>query len=94
MEVQNAEEDFFKSEWFLSRPEIIQNLCRQFPPNTEVVIKDTMQIGYLYSYFEDGTISVGIDAERSFVEGGHISVFGPNEDYRVFGLKPGDVEVK
>lgn len=80
------------TEWYKTRPKVIQKLIRQFPPDCTVRLVKTGQFGTPYSYFEDGTLSAVIDAHRSFSEGGCVSVFGPEEDYRVFGLKPEDLE--
>lgn len=82
----------FESEWFKTRPKVIQDLCRQFPPESEVRIIGTGQIAYIYSYFEDGTLSVIVDAKRSFEEVGRVSAFGTEKSYRVFGLKPKALE--
>ena len=57
-----------------------------------VRLLSTGQIGYIYSYFENGTLSVVIDAEKSFLWSGCRSVFGTEENYRVFGLYPKDIE--
>ncbi len=86
------ESTVFESEWYKTRPEIIQKLVRQFPPECTVRLKETGQIAQIYSYFENETLSVIIDAYRSFVLSGWTSFFGIEENYRVFGLKPDQLE--
>ena len=65
-------------DWYNSRPPIIQNLIKKFPPNKYYKVQGGMFKGRLYSYSEDGTMTVDIDS--------------PIMPRRVFGLKPEDLE--
>lgn len=66
--------------WFITRPKIIKDMIGQFPPYCKVRIKSTGQTAHLYSYNEDGTLTVTVQASTEFLP------------YRVFGLKCDDLE--
>jgi len=70
------------NEWVTSRPEVIQDLCRRFPPYNLYRLKTTGSRVTLYSYSEDGTITVNITGEYNAL------MF----DRQVFGIKPEDLE--
>jgi len=59
----------------------------------KVKIKTTGQIGYLYSRFDDGTVSVIVDAEESLEKSGVTTVGIYPENHKVFGLEIGDIEM-
>lgn len=69
-------------EWVGTRPEIIQDLCRRFPLYNLYRLKSTGQKVTLYSYSEDGTITVNVTEEYNAI------MF----NRRVFGIKPEDIE--
>jgi hypothetical protein len=68
--------------WVASRPECIQDLCRRFPPDRLYRLKSSGHRVTLYSYCEDGTMTVIVSGEYNAV------AFGRN----VFGIKPEDLE--
>ncbi len=70
------------SEWVKSRPEIVQDLCKRFPPYNLYKLKSTGHKVTLYSYSENGTLTVNVSGEYNAV------VF----DRQVFGIKPEDLE--
>lgn len=69
-------------EWVASRPKIIQDLCRRFPPYNLYYLKDPGQKVTISSYFRDGTLKVNVTGEYNAV------MF----DREVFGIKPEDLE--
>lgn len=77
--------DIQQTEWYLSRPELIRKLIDKFPPSASVLIKETMQTAYVYSWNEHNTISVIIKRGENAVNA------LPGETYRVFGYKPEDL---
>lgn len=71
------------SDWVNSRPAVVQDLCRRFPPNhTYRVGRATCRIT---SYSEDGTVTVLVDAKDN-----------PHElipfTRKVFGVTPDELE--
>ena len=69
-------------EWVATRPPIIQELCKKFPPNRLYKLKSSNHRVTLYSYNEDGTMTVIVSGEHNAV------MF----ERRVFGIKPEDLE--
>ncbi len=70
------------NKWVESRPPIIQDLCRRFPPYNLYKLESTGQRVTIYSYSEDGTLTVNITGEYNIV------MF----DRQVFGIKAKDIE--
>ena len=74
-------------EWLADRPQVIQDMARSYPPDQRYALTHEhglQQIGYIYSYAEDGTVTVIFPIEwNPWQEGGR----------RVFGIKPTDLEV-
>jgi len=70
------------NEWVSSRPQIIQDMCKKFPPYNLYRLKNTGHKVTLYSYSEDGTVTVNVSGEYNAV------MF----DRRVFGIKPYNLE--
>jgi len=79
-------EDFKQTQWFKNRPKKIKKLICEFPYASTVMIKDTLQFAYVYSWFEDMTVSVIIMQE----DNPHTRNALP-DTYRVFGYKPTDL---
>lgn len=75
---------FEETEWFESRPACIQELIREIPPGEYVMI-GTGQHVHVYSYSEDGTVTVVVDVAKTLKEGGRVLL---PEDYSVFGVSP------
>jgi hypothetical protein len=69
-------------EWVASRPPIIQEMCRRFPPCNLYRLKTTGSRVTLYSYSENGTLTVNVTGEYNAV------MF----NRQVFGIKPDDLE--
>lgn len=68
--------------WIGSRPEMIQEMARKFPPDTLFRMKSTGHIVRPTAYNEDGTLTVYVGPEYNFV------FFARN----VFGVKQEDLE--
>jgi hypothetical protein len=50
-------------EWVATRPESVQELCKKLPGNKLDRIKKTLQCCTIYSYHENGTLTVRISPE-------------------------------
>ena len=69
-------------EWVKTRPESVKKLCHQFPPNRLYLLKSSGHRVTVYSYNENGTMTVNISGEFNAV------MF----DRRVFGIEPDELE--
>ena len=69
------------NKWLEGRPPIIQDLCKKFPPDRLYLYKPTNHRVTLYSYSEDGTMTI-------VVSGDYNAVVFPRQ---VFGIKPEDL---
>lgn len=69
-------------EWVASRPPEVQELCKRLPPDRLYRMSPNGERVTVFSYNEDGTVTVEIRAEYNMV------VFERN----VFGVKPDDLE--
>lgn len=69
-------------DWVASRPECIQTMCRQFPPDRLYRIKNTGHRVTLYSYSEDNTMTVIVAGEYNLI----------SFPRKVFGIKPDDLK--
>ena len=69
-------------DWVSTRPQIIKDLCKRFPPYNLYRLKDSGHRVTLYSYFDDGTMIVNVSGKYNAV------MF----DRQVFGIKPEDLE--
>lgn len=70
------------NEWVSTRPESVRNLCRQLPTGRLYRLKTSEHRVTIYSYSEDGTVTVNLSGEYNAV------VF----ERQVFGIKPEDLE--
>lgn len=66
-----------REDWILSQPPDIQKMIRKFPPNL-LYQMDTGNRCLIYSYSEDGTVTVSVTGEYNYV------IFSR----RVFGIDP------
>ncbi len=82
-----AEPDLWER-WVATRPPVIQELARRFPPTRTYVLRTTTQIVHIISYYENGTMKVGVVP----AENPHLVCALP-EPYEVFGIEPADLEV-
>ena len=73
------EADWLK--WVETRPESIRKMCRDFPPNKLYKLNTTGHRCMIYSYSEDGTMTVNVTGEYNFV------IF----ERAVFGIRPEDL---
>lgn len=70
------------AEWIKSRPPVIQAMCEKLWPNRLYRLKTTNQRVTLYSYSENGTVTVNITGEYNLTD----------FDTHVFGINPEDLE--
>jgi len=68
-------------EWVSTRPECIQKLCKSHPSNKLYRLADSGHRVTLYSYSEDGTLTVNVSGDYNLVA----------FDRQVFGIKPEDL---
>ena len=70
------------NEWVATRPPVVQELCTRFFPDRLYRLKSSGHRVTLYSFSEDGTITVNITGEYNVI------MF----DRQVFGINPADLE--
>lgn len=70
-------------EWVASRPPMIQEMCRKYPPDRLYRMKSTGRLVTMYSYSEDGTVTVNVSSNHNE---------GLFFDRSVFGVDPADLE--
>jgi hypothetical protein len=68
--------------WLATRPVVVQQLAAQVAPNRLYKLKSSGHRVTVYSYCEDGTVTVAVTGDYNAV------VF----DRRVFGIKPEELE--
>lgn len=68
--------------WYMTRPEIIQQMAQKYPPNLLYRLRTTKQYVTLESFSEDGTVTVAVGAEFNRLI----------EERRVFGIPAEDLE--
>ena len=68
--------------WVRLRPPVIQDLCSRFPANRLYRLKESAHYVTIYSYEEDGTMTVTVSGDRNFV------IF----ERHVFGVAPDEIE--
>lgn len=69
-------------EWVESRPSVVQDLVRRYPPNVLYRMKTSGNRGTIVAYAEDGTVRVRVRPEYNLLD-------FPRE---VFGVHPSDLE--
>ena len=69
------------NKWVATRPQIIQDLCNRLPPDRLYKMTSTGHRVFLYSYQENGTVTVVVSGEFN-------AIIFPR---RVFGVKPDDL---
>ena len=72
-------------EWLSDRPQVVKDMARKYPPWNEYRIKSTGQTAILYSYSENGTVTVDITSAT------FENAFGAQR--RVFGIDVFDLEI-
>jgi hypothetical protein len=77
-----AEQEALWKEFVSSRPEVVRKVAERFFPWELYRLKDTDQRVTMYSFSEDGTMSVIVSGQYNF------TMF----DRRVFGVDPDDLE--
>ena len=69
-------------DWVASRPPVVADLCRRYPPDRLYMMKPTMQRVTLVSYSENGTVTVDVGSQWNFV----------TFEREVFGVDPANLE--
>lgn len=69
-------------EWVSSRPKSVQKLCRRLPGDRLYQMKSTGHRVTIYSYAEDGTVTVDVTGKYNAL----------TFERQVFGVKPEDLE--
>jgi hypothetical protein len=69
-------------EWVATRPESVQSLSQQLPPDRLYRLKSSGHRGTIHSYSEDGTVTIEVTGAYNLV------IF----ERCVFGIKPEDLE--
>lgn len=69
-------------EWVKTRPEIIQDLCKSFPPYNLYQLKASGHRVIIYSYSENNTLTVKVLGKFNLI----------TFERQVFGVKPEDLE--
>jgi len=69
-------------EWVATRPLSVQALCDRLPPDRLYSLKSSNHKVTIYSYSEDGTVTVNVSGDFNAV------IF----ERQVFGIKPEDLE--
>src|SRR5678816_4355857 len=69
------------AEWRATRPKVVQDLIDKLPMWTLFMLKETRHRCTIYSYNEDGTVSVAITGGYNLINYGR----------RVFGIHPEDL---
>ncbi len=81
--------ELHNSEWYKTRPKKIRDMIDMFPGHIPVRIKSTGQKAHVYSYSENGTVSVAV----IYSENPNIRQLVPDQEgHRVFGLSLSDIE--
>lgn len=68
--------------WVSTRPAAVQDLCKRLPPDRLYLLKTSNRRVTLYSYSEDGTVTVNVTGEYNMV----------TFSRQVFGINPDDLE--
>jgi len=69
-------------DWVESRPVEVQELCKKLPPDRLYRMKDSGHRVTIYSYSEDGTVTVNVTGEYNTL----------TFDRQVFGVSPDDLQ--
>lgn len=76
------------NEWLKYRPEIIKEIANKVPPWNRYKLKTTGQYCDLYSYSEDGTVTIIVNGHESEILN-QVNKIAP---VSVFGINPDDLE--
>jgi len=77
------------NEWLEGRPEVIQKLAEKLKPWFRYRLKPTGQHCLLYSYSEDGTVTITVDGHDSE----WLDKMNKMMPINVFGISPDDLEI-
>lgn len=69
------------NEWVSTRPHVVQDLCRRFPPDRLYLLKSSGHRVTIYSYSEHGTLTVVVSGQYNLL----------TFNRQVFGIDPVDL---
>lgn len=78
----------YLDEWLKGRPKIIKDLANKLNPFLRYRIKSTGQHCDIYSYSEDGTVTVAVNGYDKEI----LNIMNQSIQVNVFGLSPDDIE--
>ena len=79
-EISELLPSYFK--WLKTRPRVIRDLAKRLPPNLLYRLKGTGQRATIYSYNENGTLTVSITGQYNLID----------FEREVFGIPPEELE--
>lgn len=77
------------NEWLKDRPEVIKKMAEKLKPWLKYKLKTTGQHCTIYSFSEDGTVTIYIDGHDDEV----LNKINQLIAIKVFGIDPDDLEV-
>ncbi len=77
------------NEWLNGRPEVIKEMAAKLKPWNRYRLKQTGQHCTLYSYSEDGTVTINVNGHDSEA----LDAINNMTQVRVFGINPDDLEL-
>lgn len=75
-------------DWLQDRPQIIKDLADKISPFKTYVVKETGQLGTVYSFSENGTLTLNITGHKDKFRDAMEKLI----PLRVFGFRPEDLE--
>ena len=87
-EISNEAKKEFE-EWLDGRPDVIQKMAVSLKPWFRYRLKPTGQHCSLYSYFEDGTVTITVDGHDTEA----LDMVNKVMPVNVFGISPDDLEI-
>lgn len=79
--------------WLETRPQVIKDLAKRFPPNVLYRIKDTGHRVFVRGYDEDGTLIMHVGSEFNRITFAHDMSGVPPEDLEECDFPPDDEPV-
>lgn len=90
--IRTEEQAKILEEWKLTRPKIIQDMIEKFPSNILYRLKETNQNVTIYSYSEDGTLTVNVLPQYNPHKLDNAGFIALPEGWQVFGIKQDSLE--
>jgi len=84
-----TEQDNMLNEWLTGRPQAVKDMAYKVKPWYLYRLKPTGQHCSIYSYSEDGTVTISIEGHDSEALDTVNKIIG----FNVFGIEPQDLEI-